>query len=339
MKAEVGIGVIGVGRMGQVHAEAVARQTGNVRLIGVADARGEIARRTAEKLGARMSCDNPAELLARPDIQGVIIATPSHTHMELIRAAAAAGKDILCEKPLALTMADTGEAIRLCRERGVRLQVGFMRRFDAGVRAAREAIRDGSIGRPVMYKALQRDESAPPAGFCDPRRSGGMILDMGIHEIDSGRWLLDQEAVEVWAIPGPIVEAHVGEAGDLDNICIQLRYAGGAVGQIDLSRNARYGDDVRFEIVGSEASVFWGELPRQQLAIGRRGRLEHPTVNSFVDRFFPAWIGQIAAFAEAIAYDRAPEVTGEDAGIALRTALAATQSLATGAPVRVEEER
>jgi predicted dehydrogenase len=188
-----------------------------------------------------------------------------------------------------------------------------------------------------MYKALQRDESAPPAGFCDPTKSGGIITDMGIHEIDSGSWLLGQDVVEVWAIPGPIVEEHVGSVGDLDNVCIQLRYSGGAIGQIDISRNARYGDDIRFEIVGADAAIFWGDLPRKQFIIGKAGYLEQPTELSFVDRFFPAWTNQVTAFARAIEEGRETEATGEDALIALRTALAAEKSLKTGRPVLVSE--
>lgn len=320
--------------MGQTHAMAAARIGEGVRLAAIADVRADAARTVAERTGAATWYSDPADLLKDPNVDGVVIATPSSSHLEWVRAAAAAGKHILCEKPLALTLSDTDEAIAIARKAGVRLQVGLMRRFDPDVLEAKALLVQGRIGNPVTYKALQRDEGAPPPGFCDPGASGGILVDMGIHEFDAGRWLLGQEVTEVYAVPGPTVHEHVGAVGDLDNVCVQLRFAGGATGQVELSRNARYGDDVRFEILGSDGALFWGELPRRALTLAGPATATQATVLGSADRFLPAWSAQIASFADTIRSDRVPEVTGEDARAAMAIALAAVRSLATGKPVR-----
>lgn len=329
----VGLGVIGVGRMGQTHARAVAGLGAEARLVAVADVREGAARTVAEHCGAARYYTDAEEMLHDPEIQGVIIATPTHTHLAWVRKAAAAGRHILCEKPLTLTLEETDEAIRVARQAGVRLQVGLMRRFDPDVREAKRALTEGRIGKPVIYKAVQRDESAPPPTFCDPAVSGGILVDMGIHEFDVGRWLFGQEVSEVYAVAGPIVHEEVGAVGDIDNVCVQLRLAGGGIGHVDLSRNARYGDDVRFELLGSEGALFWGDLPRRPLTIGGSYTLSQAAVPVSAERFLPAWSAQAASFAAAIRSDRDPEVTGAEARAAFAIALAARRSLETRKPV------
>ena len=195
MRATVGIGLVGAGRMGSVHARLIAQRVPQARLAGIADTNLDAARRLAAELGDPHVFSSADEMLASREIDAVLVATSSSGHLAAIRAAAAAGRDILCEKPIALTVADTAAAIDAATSAGVRLQVGFMRRWDADYRRAQARLASGEIGRPILFKSLQFDPAPPPAAFADPAVSGGIMVDMGIHEFDIARWLMDYEFV------------------------------------------------------------------------------------------------------------------------------------------------
>ena len=263
MTQRVGIGVVGAGRMGSIHARLIARSVPGAHLVGIADLNLPAARRLAHELDGPPAFGSLDEMLAAPGLQAVLIATSSNRHVQAIAAPAAAGVDILCEKPVALTMEDTAAAIATVDAAGVRLQVGFMRRWDADYVRARARLASGALGRPMLFKSLQFDPEPPPPTFADPEISGGIMVDMGIHEFDLARWLMDDEVVEVHAFGSSVAHPELAIAGDVDSAVINLRFAGGTTGTVELARNTTYGEDVRTEVLATVGSVWVGHLPRR----------------------------------------------------------------------------
>ncbi len=332
--------IIGGGRMGSVHAGVLAglsSQKEQIELIAVADMIPETAKKLQELTGAGKVYTDLDALLADTEIEGVFVATPTFTHFELVKKILQSGKHCLCEKPLTMEVETSRELTQLAKEKGLILQVGFMRRFDPDVSAAKKAIEGGTIGTPVIYKACHRDQSPPPPQFCDPKKSGGIILDCTIHEFDAGRFLFNDEITEVFAFPGIVVDQEIGATGDLDNAAIQIRFAKGGVGQIDTTRNSKFGEDIRFEILGSTGNVFWGALPMRGLTIATEAGASVPTNIESPGRFIPAFEGQIKAFAKAVETGIPQGATGEDSARALAVGLAAYRSIELKRPVKVEE--
>jgi myo-inositol 2-dehydrogenase/D-chiro-inositol 1-dehydrogenase len=334
--ARIGIGVIGAGRQGAVHARLISRSVPEARLVGVADVDPVAARRLADETGVGAFTD-PAALMEHRDVRAIVIAVSSHRHLDVVRQAASAGHDILCEKPLALSLAETELAIEAAAAAGVRLQVGFMRRWDADYRRAKARLEAGELGRPTLFKSLQFDTDPVPPGFRDPAISGGIMVDMGIHEFDLAAWLLGQPVAEVHAFGTALIDQELGAMGDVDNAVIDLRMADGALGSVELTRNAAYGEDVRTEVLGSMGSVFVGLLPLSQGAFASAGRVAIDTMPGSIPRFRDALVEQTRGFVRAIIDDRPVEVGGEASRDALAVALAARRSLEEGRPVAVTE--
>jgi predicted dehydrogenase len=335
MGAIVRLGVVGLGRMGRMHARYLAAGVPGARLVGIAEV--DEGRRSAEaaELGVEIAVETAGELAARPDVDAILVATPSVRHPDDVAAVAAEGKDLLCEKPLALTEEGSAAAMAAVRAAGVRLQVGLMRRHDPDYRRAVDVIRAGDCGRPVMFRSLQFDPESPPAAFCDPAVSGGIFLDMGIHEFDLARWMLDDEVVEVTAYGSSVGVPELAAVGDFDSAVAVLRFAGGATGAVELARTAVYGEDVRTEVLGSTGSLFVGRLPLAQGAFAGPGFVTTYGVDPSTLRFQVAYAAQVAAFVTAIAGDRPVTPDGEAATAALRIALAARRSVEEGRPVAV----
>ena len=334
--ARVGIGVVGAGRMGSVHARLIARNVPNARLVGIADVNLVAARTLAAAVGDAAVFGSLDELLAASGLDAVLIATSSSGHLEAIQAAASAGKDILCEKPIALTMADTVAAIAAAEHAGVRLQVGFMRRWDPDYVKARTRLASGALGRPILFKSLQFDAEPPPLAFADPGVSGGVMVDMGIHEFDLARWLMDDEVVEVHAFGSSIAHPALATVGDVDSAVVNLRFAGGAIGTVEMARNTTYGEDVRTEVLATAGSVWVGRLP---ISHGSWSGGDAPAavasdvVDATISRFEVAYATQTSAFAQAVLDDRPVEVPGSDGQAALAIALAADRSMRERRPI------
>ncbi len=335
MVARIGLGLVGAGRMGSTHARVIARSLPEVRLVAIADVDVAAARRLAAEVGVDRTYGSATELLADPGVDAILVATSTHQHVPVVLEAAAARKDVLCEKPLALTLDASDEAIEAAERAGIRLQVGFMRRWDADYRVAHERIVRGEIGRPALFKSLQYDTELPPLAFCDPKVSGGIMADMGIHEFDLARWLVRDEVVEVHAYGSRILHPEVGSVGDVDTAVVGLRFAGGAIGNVELTRHASYAEDVRTEVLGESGSVFVGLLPVSAGVIGRGGTLAWDTVPSSMTRFAPAFAEQVRGFARALAEDGRVLVDGRDSRAALAIAIAADRSWREGRPVAV----
>lgn len=329
------VGLIGAGRMGQVFAHHLAFSVPDADLVAVADADAARAADVAAAVGAEAAYGDYHTLLARGDVEAVVIVTPTHTHVEVVQAAAAAGKHIFCEKPLALTLAGCDAAIAAVEAAGVKLQMGFMRRYDAAYRAAKQNIDAGAIGQPVMFKSIGRDPKRTSLEYAQRASSGGLIMDMAIHDFDLARWLMTSEVERVHSEGGCLVYPELQEVGDIDNAVINLKFANGAVGNVDVSRNAVYGYDVRTEVLGSEGGLMIGRLQNTATLVLTRAGAAYDTVPYFMERFGQAYADEIRDFIACLREDRPPAISGLDARAATAIAVAATRSLDEGRPISV----
>ncbi|MBV8477778.1 MAG: Gfo/Idh/MocA family oxidoreductase [Acidobacteria bacterium] len=335
---KLGVGVIGVGRMGRRHAENLCSLVPRAKLIALADVDLQAARRVADELEIEHSYDRLEALLERKDIEAVVIASPSKLHLSAVQMAAAAGKHILCEKPLALTLDGVDAAIRAARDAKVLLQIGFMRRYDPAYAAALCRIEAGEIGTPIIFRSIGRDREPPPLSFYQSG-SGSLFLDSSIHEFDLARWLMTDEVAEVHAFGGTLACPEVAQFGEFDAGMVNLRFVHGAIGNVESLRQSRYGYDIYTEIVGSKATLRIGYLRQTALTSLSSDGVSHDVVDHFLVRFAEAYLNEVRDFVANVATGSEPRVTGKDARRALAIALAADQSCRDSASVRVKDER
>jgi len=330
----VRVGLVGVGRMGSVLARHLVHGVQGAELVAVADLDRSKAEALARQSGAAAAYSEPLELFERRDIEAVLIVTPTDTHPELVGAAAAAGKHVFVEKPLALTLDGCDRAIAAAAAAGVKLMVGFMRRFDPAYREARSKIEQGAIGRPTLFKSIDRDPVRTSLEFARRESNGGLIMDMGVHDFDLARWLMGSEVVRVSSEGACLAYPELREVGDIDNAVVNLRFQDGAVGNVDLSRNAVYGFDSRTEVLGTMGAVVVGRLRELDLMLLSAEGEGGPTRPG---RFDQAYVEEIRHFVDCVAHDRSPSVTGSEARLATAIAIAATVSLDEGRPVELRE--
>jgi scyllo-inositol 2-dehydrogenase (NAD+) len=335
--AKLGVGVLGVGRMGRRHAENLRSFIPNAQLIAVADVDVEAARRVAHDLEIEHFCSSVEELVERKDIDAVVIASPSTFHLAAVQTAAAHGKHIFCEKPLALTMDGVDDAMVAARKAKVLLQVGFMRRYDPAYAEAHKRIEAGEIGTPIIFRSIGRDREPPPLSFCQSG-SGGLFLDLSIHEFDLARWLMRDEVAEVHAFGGTLACPELAQFGELDAGIVNLRFARGAIGNVESFRQSRYGYDIYTEVVGSKATVRIGYLRQTALTVLSVEGIGHDVVDHFLVRFANAYLNELRDFVRSVLADSSPNVTGEDARRALAIALAAVKSCRDSCNVLVAGE-
>jgi inositol 2-dehydrogenase len=308
-----------------------------VELLAVADVDPQTSQEVAARYGVKYHYTDYHELLQRDDIDALVVVTPTNTHSEIIQAAAATGKHIFCEKPLAQTLALCDQAIAAVEKAGVKLQLGFMRRFDPAYVMAKQKIDEGVIGTPVMFRSTGRDPRRTSLEFARRENSGGMIMDMGVHDFDLARWLMGSEVTRVQSEGACLVYPELKEVGDIDNAMINLQYSNGAIGNIDLSRNAVYGYDIRTEVLGSEGGLLIGKLQQTATLVMTRQGVTHDTVPYFMERFGEAYATEIREFVTCILEDRFPLVTGQEARKATAIGIAATRSLDENRPVMISE--
>jgi len=345
MKSKLAVGVIGLGRMGQIYSRHLA-QFGTVQIVCISDVIEARAQALADELGLAATSDGrPAwttdyrELLANPAIQAVFVTSPTGTHREVVIAAAEEGKAIFCEKPIALTLEDTDQMIAALDRRGVMLQAGFMRRFDSGYVAAKKQIDAGVIGRPVTFKSIGRDPFCPDLNYARPEVSGGLILDMAIHDFDLGRWLMGDEVRRVYTEGGTLAFPQLNSVGDIDNAVVNILFQQGALGNVEVSRNAVYGYDIRTEILGTQGALNIGYYQQTPLLTMTTSGIHHDMVPYIIERFGNAYLAQTTDFSERVMADRPPAVTAYDAREALAIGLAATRSFQQHRPVELSEVR
>lgn len=333
MNSPLHIAVIGLGRMGNIYARTIATQIPQARLHAVVEPDADVRAAFLAEVAVPHALEDPEAALGLPGLDAVVIATPTSTHAALVTAAAGAGKAIFCEKPLALTLESTHATLDAVEQAGVPLQVGFMRRFDAGYRRAKACIDRGLIGKPLTFKSVGRDPCCPRPGFADPAHSGGLIMDMGIHDFDLARWMVGHDVERVTAEGALLVCDTLGSVGDIDNAVINLRYENGALGQIEVGRNACYGYDVRTEVLGSEGIVRVGSASGPATLLTTRHAGPPAGASYLMDRFGEAYRAQLHHFVGCLQDDRPPAVSGADAVAAIEIALAATYAAQTGHPV------
>jgi len=330
------IGLIGAGRIGRLHAGHLAGQIPGARLGAVADVQLAAARKVAAGCGAPVATGDYADLLADPAIDAVLIASATDTHATIIAAAAAAGKHIFCEKPIALSLSAIDGALAAVKRAGVKLQIGFNRRFDANYRRVREAIVAGEIGRPELLHIISRDPAAPPPAYL--ATSGGLFLDMTIHDFDMARFLLGGEVTAVFATASALTDPAVVAAGDVDTAVTVLTFAAGAIATIENSRRAVYGYDQRVEILGSAGAIAIGNNHANTAIISDRGGVRRdPPLHFFMERYLASYRAELSAFVEAIRLDQPTPVGGADGRLPVVLGLAAERSRREGRAVRPAE--
>jgi len=336
MSTRVNVGIIGAGRIGRLHAEHLAYRIPDANIIAIADIRVEAAERCAAYLQIPSAVQDHREIMENPDIEAVIICSSTDTHAQMIEEAAAAGKHIFCEKPIDFDLARIDRALEAVDKAGVKLQIGFNRRFDPNFKRVREMVADGKIGTPHILRITSRDPEPPPIEYV--RVSGGIFLDMTIHDFDMARYLIGSEVSEIYAAGGVMVDPEIGKAGDIDTAVITLRFANGTIGTIDNSRRAVYGYDQRVEVFGSEGMIaVSNNSPDTAVYSNAEGVHSSLPLFFFIERYTDSYIAEMKAFMECIQQDKTPPVTGIDGRVPVVMGYAAKKSYEENRPVRLSE--
>ena len=330
--------MVGLGRLGNVYVRDLAARIPETTVVAVADSDHALADRIAEQFDVPKAYGCAQDLIADRHVDAVVVVSPTHTHREIVVAAAQAGKPTFCEKPPALTLAECASMSDAVEKSGTFFQMGFMRRFDPGYTAAKEKISQGAIGRPVVFKSTSRDPFRPSLEYANPASSGGIMVDMGIHDFDLARWFMG-DVDRVSAVGAVLAYPEMASIGDMDNAIATLVFADGRLGVIDLTRNGVYGYDVSTELLGDAGTVRIGYLRETPIFTMTKNSIAHDTVPYFMERFERAYTLQLQNFAQNVLHDRAPAVAITDGVEALRIALAATAACRTGQPVNVNSIR
>jgi len=326
-------GVLGAGRIGQVHADGIAAAHGAV-LTAIADPLAEAANAVQKRHGCDVRTIEQIEIA--DDIDAVVICTPTDTHAELIERFARAGKAIFCEKPVDLSISRVKDCLKVVEETNTFLMVAFQRRFEPDFNVLKQAIDDGRIGKVEMISLVSRDPGPPPYEYIE--RCGGIFRDMTIHDFDVARWLLGEEVETVQAAASVLVDPKIGELGDFDSVNVILRTASGRQCIISNSRRATYGYDQRIEVHGSLGAVSATNHAEARIEFaGPEGYTRPPNLHFFITRYAGAYAAEIVAFVEALTAGNPPPVTGQDGLFALAIAEAAARSVELGRTVSISE--
>ncbi len=332
---KINIAVIGTGRMGSVHVRNIARLIPEANLVAICDIRLEVAQAVADECGILRVVRDYHELLADETIEAVLIATSTPTHAMIIKDCAAAGKQIFCEKPLALDLADIDDALAEVEQAGVKLQVGFNRRFDKSYQRVHEIVASGEIGRPCILKITNRDPDFPAMEFM--RASGGIFLDLAIHDFDMIRYQVG-EVDEIYAMGSVLINPELNEFNDVDTAVVSLRFANGAVGSIDNSRKAVYGYDQRLEVFCSNGTAMAENEAESTVVKGNTsGFLSAKPPYFFMQRYAPCYVEEVRQFIGCVRDDKPTPTTGADGRAAVVLGYAAGRSLQENRPVKVSE--
>jgi myo-inositol 2-dehydrogenase/D-chiro-inositol 1-dehydrogenase len=333
---KLNLGVIGTGRIGKVHIATLVQSVPQADVVAIADVNLQSANEVAKEYGITSVFDNYFDVINHPEVEAVVICSPTDTHAQYIVDAALAGKHIFCEKPVDLSLEVIKGALSAVKKAGVKLMVGFNRRFDPNFMKIKQLVADGKIGNPHILKITSRDPAPPPAEYS--ATSGGMFMDMTIHDFDMARYIAGSEVIEVYTKASVLVDPAIGKAGDVDTAIITLSFANGALGVIDNSRKAVYGYDQRVEIFGSKGMVStdnnYPENHRYYASDGVHGSLP---LNFFMDRYLEAYANELKIFCNTITNDLKVPVDGTDGLMSVAIALAAKKSQLEHRPVKLSE--
>ena len=326
--------VLGAGRIGSLHAEIVAHETPGAQLVGVSDISSEAARRLGEQL--KVPVVSIDDVVSRRDVDAVAVCTSTDTHVGLIIRLARAGIPIFCEKPISLDLARVDEALAVVDDFGVPFMVGFNRRFDRSHEAVQRSVAAGEVGEVQILRITSRDPAPPSLEYI--KSSGGIFLDMTVHDFDMARFLTGSEVVEVFAQATNRVDPAIGEAGDFDTAIVTLRHADGALTVIDNSRQASYGYDQRVEVFGSLGVASSQNWPlHSAVTMNANGGTSAPLQNFFIERYRQSYQSEWRSFVAAVSGHGPMPVSGLDGRAALVLGLAARRSVENGRIVEIDE--
>jgi myo-inositol 2-dehydrogenase/D-chiro-inositol 1-dehydrogenase len=333
---KIKLGVIGTGRIGKVHIATLVQSVPLAEVVAVADVNIAGATEVANGFGISTVYSNYQDVINHPEVEAVVICSPTDTHAQYIIEAANAGKHIFCEKPVDLSISVIQGALEAVEKAGVKLMVGFNRRFDPNFLKLKQLVVDGKIGDPHVLKITSRDPAPPPAEYSAV--SGGMFMDMTIHDFDMARYIVGSEVTEVYVKSAVLVDPAIGEAGDVDTAVITLTFANGAIGVIDNSRKAVYGYDQRVEIFGSKGMANAdNNFPENHRYFAGDGVHSSLPLNFFMDRYLDAYANEMKVVCNAVINDLPLPVSGDDGLKSVVIALAAKKSVQENRPVKLSE--
>jgi len=331
---QVRMAVLGMGRQGQIHSKNIAYRIPEAELVAVSDISKELAGKVG--IDGVDLYDDYRKILERDDIDGVVIATSTDTHEEVIRATAQAGKAMFCEKPIATTLEAIDDVLGVVEKAGVKFMVGFNRRFDPTFSRVRSLVEDGTVGKPMIVNITSRDPQPPHLEYL--KVCGGIFFDTTVHDFDMARFVSGDEIVEVYATGSVLVDERIGELGDLDTTMVTLKFASGAVGSINNSRKTGYSYDQRVEVFGDRSCAFAGnETPTRVHYVNPQGTHSDVPLYFNIERYPEAFYGEVKAFVDCLVNDTAPPVTGVDGRKAVVLSMASRKSYEENRPVPVSE--
>lgn len=329
------LGVIGAGRIGRVHANTLVTRVPSATVVAIADIFEDSAKSAAQQYNIKDYTTDPSQLIRSSEIDAVVICSSTDTHCKFIIEAAQAGKQIFCEKPISFDLSEIDAALHVVKDEGVKLQIGFNRRFDPNFMRLKQAIIDGAIGTPHTLTIISRDPAPPPIAYI--KVSGGLFFDMTIHDFDMCRFLMG-DVEEMYAVGDVKVDPAIGEAGDIDTAKIMVKFTNGVIGTIENSRQAKYGYDQRAEVFGSEGVATSENIYPNAVTIsdGQSVRRDLP-LNFFMERYLDSYANEMIAFVDAVVNDKPVPVVGNDGRVPVVMALAGMKSMKENRPVKLSE--
>jgi len=308
----------------------------NANLVAVADMDKDLAQSSAQRLNASNWYTTHHDLLSDSKVDAILVVSSTSTHKEIVIDAAAVGKNIFCEKPLSISLDEALTMKAAIDKKGNFFQMGFQRRFDKAYMEAKKKLDAGVIGDPVLFKGSSRDPFRPSLEYADPKHSGGLIIDMGIHDFDAARMFMG-DVKSVYSVGGTLAYPEMKSINDIDNAVINMYFESSALGVVDLSRNGVYGYDIRAEILGTKGALKAGYLMDSPLLVMTKEGVTHDVVPYFMQRFEQAYLTQLQNFVDNVLQEKEPPITIDDGVAALKVAVAATKSYKQNRPVELNE--
>ena len=330
-------GVLGAGRMGKIHIENILYNIPNLKLKIVADInRNDKLEKWANGIGVPKLISDASEIINDPEINVVVIASSTDTHTRFIQEAAKAKKDIFCEKPIDTDLIRIKETLEIVKEEGVKLMIGFNRRFDKNFKRVREMVSSGQVGVPQIVKVTARDPGPPSIEYV--KTSGGMLFDMTIHDWDMARFQVGSEIEEVYTKGAVLVDPEIGKAGDIDTAVLILKFKNGALGMIDNSRQAVYGYDQRVEVFGSKGCAIADNEPSNTVRLYTAEKIKEDNIPYFfLQRYMDSYAAELRYFIECLQNNKEPSPNGDDGYQNVVIAIAAQKSYEENRPVKISE--
>jgi myo-inositol 2-dehydrogenase / D-chiro-inositol 1-dehydrogenase len=328
--------LIGAGAIGRVHANNIHNRIRSARLVAIADVDQSAAMEVAESSGKARIYSDYSDLIADPEVEAIVVCTPPFLKLEITKKAAEAGKQVFCEKPIALSVSDADEMVRAVEKSGIRFQVGYQKRFDPSFIAAKEAIDRGDVGKILLIRANNRDPPSRVGGWtADPKKSGSIFLDTCSHDFDAIRWLSGSEAERVYADGSSTMFEALRVSGDYDTVTITIKLRGGTMAEVDACTYTPYGFDSRAEVVGTKAGIFIDMGGKDLMKVYGKDSIALRLHDFYGSRWAQAYLDEMVGFVDSVSRRSEPKATVRDGRAAVQIGLGAWQSIRSGAPVNL----